>query len=335
MRRSVLFALLGLAAGSAAGEAPLLLQPPSSASGLQLESATGRATLVRSSGQRLRLPLRAAETLEALVEFDGGWAVGGVRVDDARRELVVIVDGAAGVERLPPVPEPVGELRVRPVPLADADGFAGLAWLEGDHPGAYEVRVSEWSGAAWSPPETVSPARRGGQAGLAGTVLEDGRRLLVWSASDGGPSDLFWSLGDRGRWTPAERLAAPDRVPDLSPALLRVPGGALLVWSRRGADGYRLQTARWSGGWSAARSLGEGPGWWPQFAELGEGRFLVHRWRSGWAAVELDAAGGELRRAEVVSERPEPPVLSSRGGGWSLRWQRRGRPAELRWEARR
>ncbi|MFQ5351268.1 MAG: hypothetical protein ACE5EG_12575, partial [Thermoanaerobaculia bacterium] len=172
MRRLIsVLALLTLATPAGAATANLL-QPPSSQRGLQMEVAEGRAWLLRANGQRLRLPLRRGETIEELVEFDSGWAATGSRTIGPRRELVVVVDGAAGVERLRPVPEPIADLRVRPVPLTSVSGFEGVAWLEGDAPTAFEVRVADWSGAVWSPPTTVSASRRGGQAGLVGTVLE-------------------------------------------------------------------------------------------------------------------------------------------------------------------
>jgi hypothetical protein len=321
-----------LIAAPAAGETAALLQPLSSESGLQMEVGDGRAWLLRANGQRLRLPLRRGETIEELVEFENGWAATGGRAIGARRELVVVVDGVAGVERLQPVPEPIGALRVRPVPMASATAFEGLAWLEGDSPTEFEVRVAEWSGAGWSPAATVSANRRGGQAGLIGTVLEDGRWLLVWSASDGHDSDLAWSVRQDGRWSPPRRLAADNRVPDITPTLVRVPGGALIVWAQPQGAGYRLRTARFRDGWGAPRLLGPAHASSPRFAELPDvGRFLVHRADHGWTALEIDADGRELRRAEITGDRRARPVLTAAGGGIGLRWERGERSSPLRW----
>ena len=310
-----------------------LLQPQSGERGLQMEVSAGRAWLLQPNGQRLRLPLRRGEVIEELVEFENGWAAAGGRAIGSRRELVVVLDGAAGVERLQRVPEQLGDLRVRPVPLASAGGLEGLAWLEGNSPTSFEVRVAEWTGAVWAPSARVSAARRGGQAGLVGTVLEDGRWLLVWSGSDGSGSELFWSMREAGRWTPPRRLAAPNRVPDVTPSLVRVPGGALLVWARRESSAYGLQAARFKAAWSAPRRLGPADAWSPRFAEVEDaGRFLVHRSAGGWTTVELDADGRELRRAEVAAERRDRPVLTPASGGISLRWQRTGGARQLRWE---
>ena len=329
-RPALLLALIALAAPAAAGEV-VIVQPPAGERGLQIEADGSRARLLRPDGAKLRLPIRRGERIEELVEFESGWAATGTRTVASRRELAVVVDGAAGVERLRPVPERIGELRVRPIPLASAEAFAGLAWLEGDTPAGYEVRVAEWTGATWSPPDTVSRARRGGQAGLVGTVLDDGRWLLVWSASDGTGSELYWSVRERGRWTPPRRLLAPGREPDVTPSLVRVPGGALLVWARLGSSGYGLRATRFEDGWSAPRRVGPANAWSPRFADLAEaGRFLTHRSPAGWTALELDASGRVLRRAEIAAERR--PVLSARGGGIAVRSQGGAGPLAVRWE---
>lgn len=325
--------LLLLLAAPAGGATVSLLQPPAGERGLQMEVGEGRASLLRANGQSLRLPLRGGEWIEELIEFENGWAAAGRRVIGERRELVVVVDAAAGVERLRTVPEPIGTLRVRPVPMASRTAFEGLAWLEGDSPTAFEVRAADWSGAGWSSPETVSGRRPGGQAGLIGTVLDDGRWLLVWSASDGRVSDLVWSVREDGRWAPPRRLTAANRGPDITPSLVRVPGGALIVWAQRQATGYRLQAARFRDGWTAPRPLGSAHSSAPRFAELaGTGRFLTHRSAGGWTTLEVDADGRELRRAELGGEHGERPVVSAAGGGVGLRWQRRERPSPLRWQ---
>lgn len=331
-RPALLLALLLLAAPSGAAGSTLL-QPSSGERGLQVALDGGRAWLLRPNGQRLRLPLRRGETIEELVEFDNGWAATGARAALDRVELVVVIDGSAGVERLRNVPEPIGALRVKPVPMASAGAFEGLAWLEGDSPTSYEVRVAEWDGGAWSAPVTVSSAR-GGQAGLVGTVLDDGRWLLVWSAFDGSDSDLYWSLGDRGRWTTPRRLAPDNRVPDVTPSLVRVPGGALVVWAQPDGANYRLRAARFGDGWAKPGRIGPDHASKPRFAELtGIGRFLLYRAGGAWSTLEVDAGGRELRRATIADERSERPVLTDAGGGIGLRWQPRERAQPLQWES--
>ena len=333
MKRLFLLLPLLLLAAPAGGATATLLQPPSSERGLQMEVGEGTAWLLRSNGQRRRLPLRRSERIEEIIEFENGWAAAGVRGRGDRRDLVVVIDDLAGVERLASVPEPIGGLRVRPVPMASTTGFEGLAWLEGDFPTDFEVRVADWTGAGWASIETVSPSRRGGQAGLIGTVLDDGRWLLVWSASDGNGTDIFWTVREDGRWAPPRRLAAADSEPDITPSLVRVEGGALLVWAQRRGTAYRLRTARFADGWTAPRTLGAMHASFPRFAELAEeGRFLIHRSRDGWTALELDANGRELRRAEITGDQKQRPVLSAAGGGVALRWQRGERPSAVRWE---
>ncbi len=325
--------LLGAPAGAATAT---LLQPRSSERGLQMEVSDGRAWLLRANGQRVRLPLRRGERIEELVEFDNGWAAAGSRTIGERQELVVVVDAAAGVERLRMVPEPTGAMRVRPVPMASADDFEGLAWLEGDSPSEFQVRATAWNGADWSAPTSVSVKGRGGQAGLIGTVLEDGRWLRVWSASDGRDSDLFWSVRRDGGWSPARRLAADNRVPDITPSLVRVPGGALIVWAQRQGASYRLRTARFRDGWDAPRLLGAMHASFPRFAELADaGRYLIHRSPDGWTTLEVDADGRELRRAEIAGDGRDRPVLTAAGGGIGMRWRRGDRSSPLRWDGSR
>ena len=73
--------------------------------------------------------------------------------------------------------------------------------------------------------------------------------------------------------------------------------------------------------------------WAPRFADLAEaGRFLVHRSPAGWTTLEVDGDGRALRRAEIAAESRERPVLTSAGGGITLRWQRRGAATPVRWE---
>lgn len=311
-----------------------LMQPPASERGLQLEAASGRAWMLRPNGQRLRLPLRSGERIDELIEFDNGWVAAGGRAVGERQELVVIVDGAAGVERLRTVPEPIGALRVRPAPMASSSGFEGLAWLEGDTPQGFEVRADSWNGAEWSAPTTVSAGRATGRAGLVGMVLDDGRWLLVWSESNGRDTDLVWSVRQGSRWSKPRLLAPANDVPDVTPSLVRVPGGALIVWAQRQPSGYQLRTARFGDGWSTPRPLGPLHASFPRFADLAEaGRFLTHRLPTGWATVEIDADGRELRRATSPAEQLDRPVLTSAGGGIGLRWRRGDRPSPLHWGA--
>ena len=224
-------------------------------------------------------------------------------------------------------------MRVRPVPMASATRFEGLAWLEADFPTDFEVRAAEWTGAGWDQVETVSAGRRGGQAGLIGTVLDDGRWLLVWSASDGNGTDIFWTVREDRRWAPPRRLAAADREPDITPSLVRVEGGALLVWAQRRGTAYHLSAARFRDGWTTPRTLGAMHASSPRFAELAEeGRFLTHRSPDGWTALELDADGRELRRAEIGGGGRKRPVLPAGGGGVVMRWQRGERASAVRWE---
>lgn len=136
MKRLLCLLALALPAVPALAAGASLLQPQSGSRGLQMEVSESRAWLLRPNGQRLRLPVRRGEVIEELVELENGWVAAGGRGIGNRRELAVVVDDAAGVRRLPRVPQQAGDLRVRPVPLASADRLAGLAWLEGDSPSA-------------------------------------------------------------------------------------------------------------------------------------------------------------------------------------------------------
>ncbi len=70
-RLTSLLSLFLLAAPAGAATATLL-QPPAGERGLQMEVGDGRAWLLRSNGQRRRLPLRRSERNEERVEVEAG-----------------------------------------------------------------------------------------------------------------------------------------------------------------------------------------------------------------------------------------------------------------------
>ncbi len=336
---AVLAALLAVPTAPAAAArraAPAeLLQAAGEGQGLVLRTQARRSWLVSPEGRRQRLPVRRGESLTELVEYARGWAAAGTRATDGGSDLLVLVDGAAGVERLPPPPQRTAAVRVAPVPLASDHGFGGVAWLEGDDPISYQVRVADWSGADWSPPEAVSGPAAGGHAGLVAAVLDDGGWLLVWSAGDGrSGGELWWSVRRGGGWSEPRPVTDPNRVPDITPTLLATPGGgALLVWARQTRGGYRLLAASFDGsGWGPARPLGGVGGVFPRFVSVAGTSLVVARAPGGWAVLEVDR-GGYLRRHEShAASTARRPVLTLDEDGLALAWDRGSDRLRLGWQ---
>lgn len=238
-------------------------------------------------------------------------------------------------------------VRENAVPIASADGaLSGLAWLEGADRQSYAVVFSDWDGARWSEPKTVAPAAPGSQLALAGTTLADGSRLLLWSRFDGHDDEVVAARFAEGEWSPAVALDADNRVPDITPSLVAVPGGALAAWSRYDGHDYRVMISRFDGEkWSVPAWAGPAGSTFPQLAKWAPGAadgsplrggnpsawltFASARPR-GWSLVELDRAGRELRRGAVEgAPAARPAVVTLPTGEVRLRWAAGERTVDL------
>ena len=310
-----------------------------------VEGARLRAGGVITAAGEVALPLGSGETLTQVAGGADGWFAAGVQtaVDHGlERARLSLWRGAASSADALPVPATTGRWLGSPCAVtrvaAGAGGgdLVGLAWLEGGDPEAAAVRWSAWNGAGWGETVTVSAAGPGSQLGLGASRLDDGRVLLVWSRYDGEDDEIYWSLGEAGRFSQPVRLEADDRVPDMTPAVTAVPGGALAAWSAfdRAAGQYRVMSARFDGAaWGAAEPLGPVGSLYPSFEPSTAARPLVlYRTAAprGWQLVELDTAGRATRRASAAAVAPErpsaalargAPVLHFAAGERTLGWE--------------
>jgi hypothetical protein len=263
-----------------------------------------------------------------------GWIAAGIVPGRAAQRLLVVTDAGEGPRALP-MPPAVAPLQTEPALVVERGGLAGLAWLEGDGPTSYAVRVAEWEGAAWGAAVEVAPPAVGSQVALSAAVLGDRSWLLVWTAYDGTDDDVLWSRRDGDAWTPPRRLDADNAVPDIVPALAPVAGGALAAWSRYDGSDYRLRLARFDGRrWTELPWTGPAGSLYPAFERAREGLWLVYRSAlpRGWAVLELGSAGLPRRRAFVAASDPETPAVAADGvGGVRLSWPE-ARTARAEWQ---
>jgi hypothetical protein len=200
-----------------------------------------------------------------------------------------------------------------------------VGWLKWGRAGALAGEVA-----------LVAPRARGSQTGLVLPELPDGNWLLAWSAFDGSDDEILWSIGRLDHWSTPRRLGPENSVPDIMPALVSTPDGALLTWSRMIDGQYRLTLSHFEAGdWSRPRLVGPPGSLEPGFT-VQDGQLLLlyrHAWPQGWAVTELSTQGRTLRLAFLSDSGPSRPVLTgSSGDDVELRWPDRRRRT-VGWEA--
>jgi hypothetical protein len=314
-----------------------LVQPVQSTKGVLLVNSPHQAHIERSSGEPQKISLRAGERLTEIAETRRGWVTAGVHATKrGRRELVVVVEDGAGVERLTPPGRQKKRLRILPTLLIEDDEFSGVAWLEGDDHQSLSVRFAEWNGVDWGPVKKVSRPGRGSQTGLVGSVLRDGSHLLVWSAYDGGDDEIVWSRRRGSSWSRPKRLTVNNRTPDITPAVVPMGSGALAVWSHFDGDDYRLVAARFDGRrWKRPELIGPAGSLDPRFVEVDTGLFLTFQnaWPAGWSVVEIGKGGDPRRRAIVQQRLDKRPVLAQPGSREvTLLWPQEDGVHTVEWE---
>ena len=348
--RSATSALLFAACLCATPDSPAKAAGPGlwSAGGTTLRT-TPTGYLAATAGRELPLTLPAGAEVEELFALRQGAFLSGrsasarsVPGEAPRSDLFLALLDARGLHALPsPATDAEGgQQRENAVPLAALTGeLAGLAWLEGHDRQSYAVRYAAWDGMRWSEPAVVAAAAPGSQLALAGATLADGTKLLVWTRFDGRDDEIVAARFADGRWSAARPLAPGNDVPDVTPALVAVPGGALAAWSRYDGHDYRVVVARFDGReWSAPTWAGPvgstypalqraevgDPGAAPAAARSGEAAAWLtyaHAASRGWAVVELAASGRTLRRAEVSDAPAARPALAVQpSGAIRLRW---------------
>jgi hypothetical protein len=314
-----------------------LVQPVQSKKGVLLVNSPHLATVERPTAETQEISLRAGERLTEIAETRRGWVAAGVRATKrGRRELMVVMEDAAGVERLVAPSRQKKRLRILPTLFVDKEELSGVAWLEGDDIQSLTVRFADWNGADWGPVKKVSRPARGSQTGLVGTVLADGSHLLVWSVYDGSDDEIVWSRRRGSRWTRPKRLTANNRTPDTMPAVVSIGSGALAVWSHFDGDDYKLMSARFDGRrWKRPELIGPAGSFDPRFVGLETGLFLTYKnaWPSGWSVLEI-GTGGDPKRRAVVQQRPDNRPALARPGSRevTLLWPREDGVHTVEWE---
>jgi len=325
----IISALLSLAGRAGAEASRPLLLPAEDGAQLQL-----------ASGERIALPVPRGATLDTALPLDAGWLAAGIRPDaEGRGEILLLTGDGTAVTELPPPAGRTAAIRQQPLPLVEDGRLAGLLWLEGADRRSFGVRFAQWSGSGWSTPQTVASPGPGSQLALSAARLADGTWLAAWSAFDGTDDEIVWSRrGKDGAWSPARRAVAGNEVPDITPALTTVRGGALLAWSRFDGSEYRMMVSRFrDGAWTAPETAG-GPGTlFPSFEPAPRGAaWLLYRTAEprGWAVAELDAGGRTVRQAAVLSNTPaaERPAVRAGTGGLILEWPGRAERRTALWE---
>jgi hypothetical protein len=309
-----------------------------------LLAVEGKARLELSTGRQITAPLPEGAELETTASLEAGWlAVGTQPAAGGARELLLLTGDSRTVSALPSPPGRTGTLRQAPLPLIDGDHLAGLAWLEGESRRSLGVRFAAWNGAGWDMPQVVAPPGPGSQLALTAARLSDGSWLLAWSAFDGKDDEIVWSQGRNGSWSRAQRVTADNAVPDITPALTAVPGGALLAWSRYDGNDYRIVTSRFRNGrWTQPETAARAGSFYPTFEPTESGKpLLLYRTAvpQGWEALTLDTAGRPLRHAAVQADSPsdnkDRPQVTATAAGVAFRWPAAaGREQTAAWERR-
>jgi hypothetical protein len=152
-------------------------------------------------------------------------------------------------------------------------------------------------------------------------VLADGSWLLAWSAFDGTADEIVWSQRVGTSWLPVRRLSAPNKVPDITPALTATAGGgALIAWSRYDGHGYQLRMARFEhGGWLDEHVAGPSGSLYPAFLGTSDRPRLLYLEAAArsWSVLDMDITGKVQAKASVASPSwsQSRPVVESLGGG--------------------
>ena len=282
-----------------------------------LQTAAGQPILWLGPDQAVELPATTAtgtsvryDDLELLGGDPDGiqeWAVAGVSVDGNGPRLRLHGGRGAEIRALSPPERRRGAIQIaspRWLAATGTGGVQGLVWFEATRPRGQEVWLAPYEGGGFQPPTRLIGAGPGSQTALDAAVLADGSWLLVWAAFDGNDDDLVWRqrLPD-GSWT-GGRVSTDNRVPDITPKVLVMAGGAALAWSRFDGSVYRVRTARFAQGEWRDESWAAGPdSLYPEWVGNGDTLLFLRGATRTWTA---NGPGPSLEFA-VPTE--APPVL--------------------------
>lgn len=313
-RFALLLPTLALLAAAAGADA---LKARSADGDLVLVQAGDAGYVTRPDGLRVALP--AGANVHSFAAAGERWYAAAV----ARGRLVVVQGAGEKAKELPAPAVRHAAVLGEPTLLVDDGGLRGLAWIEGEAPRRQSVRAAEWSAGGWRPPVTVAPPGAGSQMALAAARLDDGAWLLAWAAFDGEDDEILWSRWHDGRASAPVRLAADNPVPDITPRLHAVPGGALAAWSRYDGNDYRLQLARFDGtSWTEPETVGPAGSVYPTFEPGPDGPVVLYLRAvpRAWVVAELDGHGAIRRQAEARTLAAERPLVSVTREAVTFEW---------------
>lgn len=331
---------------AAAGAVPAAAETGLWSAGSATLRAAGGEFRFTASGVEHRVVLPESVRVEELIALHGGAflsalapAASSGSSPSPRADLFLALLDERGAHPLPN-PAPARDedgARENAVPLTSGSGeLAGLVWLEGRDRQSYAVRHAAWDGLRWSEPETLAEPAAGSQLALAAATLGDGSQLLLWSRFDGHDDEIVAARFVDGTWGPPQAIAPDNPVPDVTPSVVAVPGGALAAWSRYDGHDYRVVIARFDGReWSEPAWVGPpgstAPRLIPRPERVSAGRAggeSTAAWLTyanalprGWEVTELDGAGSARRRGRAVDVPfSRPAVEATAEGAVRLRW---------------
>jgi len=318
-------ALLGIAGMVASASLADVLQ--ATREGGQLYAVQGRESLRigRLGGPEIEVQVPEGATIHELEPLGSGWLAAGHLPSGDGTELLLLEERDRSIERLA-VPQVDGaKLSNQPIGMIQDKTLVGLVWAAGNDMRSLEIWAAEWLHGKWGEPELVSAKGPGSQVAPRAVVLEDGSWLAVWAAFDGEDDEIVWSRRTQGEWTRPERVAADNDVPDITPALATVGGGAVLAWSWYDGNDYRMKTARFFGDkWTDAKSFGEKGSLYPSLIQTDDGGLLLYQTvePASWTVMAFDRQGIPVRRAVIAEEAEDRPLLAiEESRGVLLRWQ--------------
>lgn len=268
--------------------------------------------VARIGGGKIRVELPPGASLRDLEPTASGWVAAGRLPDSQGTDLLLVAGNPEGTDLLPVPRRGSNRFRGQPVLLLERRQLVGLAWAAGNAPREWEIWAASWDDGEWGSPQLVSPIGPGSQVAPAGTVLEDGSWMLVWSAFDGHDDEIVWSRRIGERWTVPQPVHEENDVPDAKPEIVAVEGGAMVVWNWFDGNDYRMRAARWVGnGWQESPAFGGKGSGGPGLIQTDDGILLLYQSvdPASWTVVEFDRAGNERREARILEDTNQRPLL--------------------------
>lgn len=331
MRAAHAISRLLLVALAVAGDAAQASEAPLWSVGATTIRGSGASYVLTTAAGERRFDLPSGVEVEEIFALRGTAFVSARGAGADRGDLYLALADELGVHRLGAPDRSAGRTRENAVPLTSPDGeLAGVAWLEGTNRQSYGIRYAGWDGMRWLEPIALAEAAAGSQLALAGTTLADGSKLLVWSRFDGHDDEIVAARYDDGSWSAARPIAIDNVVPDITPSVVAVPGGALASWSRYDGHEYRLVISRFDGReWSPPAWAGPAGATEPNLSRSsGSSSGPLRTWLTfahvhprGWGVLELDSSGRVLRQGSVATALGTRPALAALASGeLLLRW---------------